>query len=124
MSVSKEERDRILSMVEAGQVNASQAAQLLNALEEEQDRPAEPVRDRTIRIRATSISPNPSRIHLIAAMPVSLVKMSFRLGAMLIPQLNYNTLEGVLHSIERGATGRLLDLQDLEKGERLEVFVE
>jgi len=29
-----------------------------------------------------------------------------------------------LRSIEEGATGRLLDIQDLEAGERVEIFAE
>jgi hypothetical protein len=33
-------------------------------------------------------------------------------------------LEDLLRTIENGVTGRVLDLQDLEKGERLEIFVE
>lgn len=124
MPVSKEERNRILHLVEVGQVSAQQAEQLLDALEEEPPRVVEPVRDRTLRIRATSMNPSLSRVHLMAVMPVNLIKMSLRLGAKLVPQLSNNALEGLLQAIERGATGRLLDLQDLEKGERLEVFVE
>ncbi|HEU5229201.1 MAG TPA: hypothetical protein VFU49_15400 [Ktedonobacteraceae bacterium] len=124
MVVSKEERSRILRLIEAGRVSALEAEQLLDALEEEQERPLEPVRDRTIRIRASSMSPGPARGHLMAVMPVNLIKVGLRLGTKLIPQLSNNALEGLLQAIERGATGRLLDLQDLERGERLEVFVE
>lgn len=124
MPVSKEERNRILHLVEVGQVSAQQAEQLFDALEEEQPRVVEPVRERILRIRATSMNPGLSRVHLMAVMPVNLIKMSLRLGAKLVPQLSNNALEGLLQAIERGATGRLLDLQDLEKGERLEVFVE
>ncbi len=124
MPVSKEERNRILHLVEVGQVSALEAEQLLDALEEELPRVVEPVRDRTLRIRATSMNPGLSRVHLMAVMPVNLIKISLRLGAKLVPQLSNKALEGLLQAIERGATGRLLDLQDLEKGERLEVFVE
>ena len=124
MAVSKEERSRILRLVEAGRVSALEAEQLLDALEEEQVRPVEPVRDRTIRIRTSSMYPGPARAHLMAVLPVNLIKVGLRLGTKLIPQLSTNALEGLLQAIERGATGRLLDLQDLERGERLEVFVE
>jgi hypothetical protein len=56
--------------------------------------------------------------------PVSLIKVSLRLGARLVPQLSNSAIEDLLRAIESGATGRLLDLHDLEKGERLEIFVE
>lgn len=124
MAISKEERSRILRLIEAGRVSALEAEQLLDALEEEQVRPVEPVRNRTIRIRTSSMYPGPARAHLMAVLPVNLIKVGLRLGTKLIPQLSTNALEGLLQAIERGATGRLLDLQDLERGERLEIFVE
>jgi len=127
MGASKDERSRILHLVEAGQVTAVQASQLLDALESDQDyreRPMEHIRDRTVRIRATRLNPKNQRVNITGAMPVSLLKFSLRLGARLLPQLSIGALEDLLYAIESGATGRLLDLQDLEKGERLEIFVE
>jgi hypothetical protein len=124
MSTSKDERDRILRMIETGQVTAEQAAQLLDTLETESDRPAERIRGRTLRVRATNLNARMQKVHMTATLPVSVIKASLRLGARLIPQLSNNTLEDLLRTIESGATGRVLDLQDLEKGERLEIFVE
>jgi hypothetical protein len=50
--------------------------------------------------------------------------MSLRLLARLVSQLNDSTIQNVIRAMERGTTGRLLDLQDLEEGKRLEIFVE
>ena|SRR2546426_12820731 len=124
MPTSKDERDRILQMIETGQVTAEQAAQLLDALETESDRPHERIRGRTLRVRATSLNARMQKVHMTATLPVSVIKACLRLGARLIPQLSNSTLEDLLRTIENGATGRVLDLQDLEKGERLEIFVE
>jgi hypothetical protein len=124
MSTSKDERDRILHMIETGQVTAEQAAQLLDTLETEFERPLERVRGRTLRVRATNLNARMQKVHMTATLPVSVIKASLRLGARLIPQLSNTTLEDLLRTIESGATGRVLDLQDLEKGERLEIFVE
>jgi hypothetical protein len=124
MSLSKEERDRILSLIEAGQVSASDASQLLDTLAIISDRPSEPVRERTLRIRATSLNPGQPKKDVIASMPLHLLKLSVRLGSYLLPQLNAGTIQDVLRAIEEGSTGRLLDIQDMEQGERLEVFVE
>jgi len=33
-------------------------------------------------------------------------------------------VQNVIRAIETGATGRLLDMQDLEEGKRIEIFVE
>ncbi len=128
MSTSKNERDRILQMIESGQVTATQAARLLDTLEVERDvtreRSTERRRDCVIRIRTTSLNARTQKVYATAAIPVRLIKIAMRLGVRLIPQLNNAALEDLLHTIESGTTGRLLDLQDLEKNERLEIFVE
>lgn len=127
MEALKDERNRILSLVEVGQVTATQAAQLLDTLEFEQERPqpsAERQRERILRIRATNLSPGVQRVNISAVIPISLLRFSLRLGGCLLPQLSHSALEDLLHAIEHGAQGRVLDVQDLEKGERIEIFVE
>jgi hypothetical protein len=124
MPVSKDERDRILQLVEAGQVTAVQAAGLLDALATEADHASEPKRERTLRLRATNLRSNSHKTNIVATVPVGLIKVSLRLGTSLFPQLSSNALEDLLRAIERSATGRLLDVQDMEMGERLEIFVE
>lgn len=124
---AKEERDRILQMVEAGQVSASQASELLDVLEEEPELPRERTaerRERTLRVRITNLKARQQKVYAIAALPISVIQASMRLGGQVIPQLNNSALRDLLRAIEMEATGRLLDLQDLEKGERLEIFVE
>ena len=126
MSSPRDERYRILSMVEAGQVSATQAAQLLDTIEGEPayTQPAERVRERTLRIRATSQQSKQQKTNFSASISVQLVKLILRLGGHLLPQLDDGVMEEILRTIEGGATGRLLDLQDLEQGERIEIFVE
>lgn len=123
MAVLKEERDRILSMIEAGQVSADEAGQLLDALEVDEGRTLETSKDRIMRLRVTSTNPKQRR-HLSATVPVNLVRAGLQLGGRLLPQLSNSALEDLLRSIDTRATGRLLDLHDLEQGERLEIFVE
>ena len=131
MTALIEERNRILRMVEAGEVTAGEAAQLLDALalaelEPERERSIERsrARSRTLRIRVSSLNPKHQKMQMTATMPVSLIRTSLRLGARLIPQLSNSALEDLLRSIEGGASGRLLDLQDLEEGQRVEIFAE
>lgn len=126
MPLPREERNRVLAMVEVGQVSAIQAAQLLDTLEGEPayTQPTEHGRERILRIRATSLQSKRQKTNFSASISVQLVKFSLRLGGQVLPQLNNTVLEDILRSIENGASGRLLDLQDLEQGERLEIFVE
>ncbi len=122
MATPNEERNRILQLVEAGQVTAAQAAQLLDALSNERERFFERARGRLVRVRVTDLRSNRQKVNV--TIPVTLVNVGLRLGAKLAPQLSGSALEELLRAIERGATGRLLEWQDLEEGERVELLVE
>ena len=124
MTTSADERNRILNMIESGQLTAGQAAQLLDTLLPEYEQSGWQIENRTVRIWLTDMSTNRRKMNMTATIPVYLVSMSLRLLARLVSQLNDSTIQNVIRAIERGTTGRLLDLQDLEEGKRLEVFVE
>lgn len=115
------ERDRILKMIEAGQVSANEAGQLLDALGAEL-RAADRTRSRLVRVRVTDLHSGRQKANV--TIPLGLVNVGLRLGARLAPQLSGSALEDLLRGVERGATGRLLEWQDLEEGERVELFVE
>ncbi len=119
-----DERNRILNMIEAGQITAAQAAQLLDALVDEQEQPVERARNRAVRFWMTDIATNRKKMSVTATMPINMISMILRLLARIVPQLDDGTLQNLVRAIERGNTGRLLDLQDLEEGKRLEIFVE
>jgi len=119
-----DERNRILNMIETGQITAAQAAQLLDTQVPEQEQFIERARNRTVRIWMTDIATNSKKMHVTATMPINLISMILHLLTRMVPQLNDGTLQHLIRAIERGNTGRLLDLQDLEEGKRLEIFVE
>lgn len=126
MSLAIEERNRILNMVETGQVSASEAAQLLDTLtarQEQMESRSRP-RNHTLRIWVSDTAGKRSQVKMSATLPVPLVSIGLRMISRIAPQLNENTLQHIIDAIERGATGRVLDVQDLEEGKRLEIFVE
>ncbi len=124
MATSTNERNRILSMVEAGQITAAQAAELLDTLAPVYEQHASQLENRTVRIWLTDMSTNRRKINVTATLPVYLLGASLRMLARLVAQINDNTMQHVIRAIEKDMTGRLIDLQDLEEGKRLEIFVE
>lgn len=126
MSPAIEERNRILGMVESGQVSASEAAQLLDTLiaRQEQTELRRPPHNHTLRIWVSDTAGKRSQVKMTATLPVPLVSLGLRMLSRFAPELNENTLQHIVDAIERGATGRVLDVQDLEEGKRLEIFVE
>ncbi|MEI8307095.1 MAG: hypothetical protein WCF99_08505 [Chloroflexales bacterium] len=115
------ERNRILKMIESGQVSADEAAHLLDAIGPA-PRPADRQRSRLVRVRVTNL--HTGRQTANVTIPVSLVNVGLRLGARLAPHLSGSDVEALIHGIEGGASGRLLEWQDLEEGERVELIVE
>jgi len=124
MAASIDERNRILHLVESGKVTAAEAAQLLDTLEQKHENAGEQKRrrNRIARVRVTNLATNRQKASV--TIPVSLINVGLRLGTRLVPQISGSALEDLLRAIESGATGRLLDLQDLEEGERVEIFAE
>jgi hypothetical protein len=123
-SSSPEERMRILKLIESGQVKAEEGAQLLEAL----GAGAEPARargrtnPRFLRIRVIDLHSQRQKINV--TIPVSLVDIGLKLGARLVPRIAAASAQDILHAIASGATGRILEVQDLEEAERIEIFME
>ncbi len=124
MSTSTNERNRILAMVEAGQITATQAAELLDTLTSALEQSISKLENRTVRIWLTDMSTNHRKMNVTATLPVYLISTSLRLLARFVSQINDSTIQHVVRAIEKDMTGRLLDVQDLEEGKRIEIYVE
>src|SRR5260370_12062589 len=119
-----DERNRILNMIETGQITAAQAAQLLDTLVPEQEQFIERARNRTVRIWMTDIATNSKKMHVTATMPINLISMILHLLTRIVLQLNDGTLHNLIRSIERRSTCRLLEFPDIYEANRSETFIE
>lgn len=79
-------------------------------------------RARSLRVVVTDLHSRRQKINV--TIPASLVSVGLKLGARLFPRDAGVTNDDVLRAIERDAPGRIFELQDLEEGERIEIFVE
>jgi hypothetical protein len=123
MSIS-EERLRILKLIESGQVSAEEGGQLIEALaaNQERDRPRGAVQPRVLRVRVTDVSSRRQKINI--TIPVSLVGIGLKLGAKLARRMESANADQIMRAIEGGSLGRIFEMQDLDEGERVEIFVE
>ena len=123
MSIS-EERLRILKLIESGQVSAEEGGQLIEALSanQERDRPRGAVQPRVLRVRVTDVSSRRQKINV--TIPVSLVGIGLKLGAKLARRIESANADQIMRAIEGGSLGRIFEMQDLDEGERVEIFVE
>ncbi len=125
---TSEERLRILRMVEQGQVSAEDGARLLDALNAAAQKRAEPpplassAQARWLRVHVTDLRTGKTRVNV--NIPMSLVTVGMKFGARFAPELEDMDLQQVADMVRRGATGKLIEVENVEEGERLEVFVE
>ena len=124
MAVSRDERNRILNMVESGQVSAQEASQLFDALVEEQSMLPQVPQNRIVRVWVTDMATRSRKVNMTASLPVPLLRVSLQALASLVPLLRGGRAEQIISSLESGSTGRVMDLQNLEDGRRVEIFIE
>ena len=125
---STEERMQILNMVAEGTITAEEGAKLLAALDPAQAKkevrmssggPSEP---RWFRVRVTDLETGRNKVNV--NLPMSLVEVGTRMGARFAPELEDLDLDDIIAQIKSGAQGLIVDVEDIEDGERVEIYVE
>jgi hypothetical protein len=123
-----EERLRILKMVEEKKITAEEAAELLKALEVEEEVEVRkiPRKFRWLKIKVTDINTNKAKVNL--SIPYSLVAWGMRIAGKFTPRDIVEShgidFEGLLKAIEEGETGKIIDVYDEEDGEHVEISLE
>jgi hypothetical protein len=122
-----EERLQILQMVAEGKITAEEGAKLLAALEPSRKREAqpstmEPSAPRWFRVRVTDLATGKSKVNV--NLPMNLVEVGTRMGARFAPDLEGVNLRQIVEQIKSGAQGKVIEVEDVEGGERVEIYVE
>lgn len=126
---TSEERLRILKMVEQGVISAEDAARLLEALgagEQRRggsyDRATTTASGRWFRVRVTDLRTGKNKVNV--NIPMGLVNVGMKMGARFVPDLEAFSLSQLADMVNSGATGKLVEFEDVEDGERVEIFVD
>jgi hypothetical protein len=122
-----EERMQILNMVAEGKISAEDGAKLLAALEPERKRDTRSLTDapsapRWFRVRVTDLETGRSKVNV--NLPMSLVDVGTRMGARFAPELEDLDFKDIIEQIKSGAQGKIVEVEDVEGGERVEIYVE
>jgi hypothetical protein len=118
----QDDRLRILRMIEMGQITAEEGARLLTSVEEGLERPGRQGPQR-IRVRVTDIHTGRQKVNV--NIPAGLLSVGMRLGARFgRSDGGLVNVEELLAKIKSGATGKVLELENADDGERVEVIVE
>jgi hypothetical protein len=121
-----DERMRILNMIRDGKLSADEGTRLIQALNLGAKKAAAADRargtaGRWLRVSVTELKSNKSKVSV--NLPMSLVNVGIKLGARFVPS-GENDFSGVLESIRAGAVGKVFEYEDVDEGERIEIWVE
>lgn len=122
-----EERMQILKMIEEGKISASEGAELLRTLAQEERGPeVAPLKGasnpRWFRVRVTDIRSGRNKINV--NIPMGLVNVGIKMGARFAPEMEGTEYKEIMEAIRSGQQGKILDVINDEEGERVEIFVE
>ena len=116
-----DEQDRVLKLLEEKKLTAEEAARLLDAL----NRGGNGRRNRFLKVRVFDHGSDRPRVNV--TLPIGLVKW----GMNFIPDSAKAKIEEqeidlklVTDALEKGITGKIVDVEDDEKGQHVEVWLE
>lgn len=120
-----EERTRILQMVSDGKIDAAQGVELLKALKSTKAPDGPPqasTKANWFRVKVTDMETGRTKVNV--NLPFGLVRAGVKIGARFAPETEEVDWEELIEAINEGASGKLVDVEDIEGGEKVEVFVE
>lgn len=120
-----EERTRILQMVSDGKIDAAQGVELIKALKSNKAPDGPPqasTKANWFRVKVTDMETGRTKVNV--NLPFGLVRAGIKLGARFAPETDEIEWDELVEAINEGASGKLVDVEDVEGGEKVEVYVE
>lgn len=120
-----EERVQILRMIENRQISAEEGASLLEALERASEREESQTGGasaRWFRVRVTDMHTGKAKVSV--NIPMGLVDVGMRMGAKFAPEMAGVDAKEIMAAIRQGTQGKVIDVEDHNKNERVEIYVE
>ncbi len=119
-------RSDILAQLASGQISADQAAEQLREPSTPPaplPSPAQPASSgRWLRVRVSDLSTGRQRVSV--NLPLSWLPIGLRLGARFSPEVAALDPNELLAALQSGISGPLVDVEDLDDGQRVQIFVE
>ncbi len=114
----------ILDQLASGQISSDEAAARLRGTRLAPQPPALPAElaNRWLHIRVTDL--DTGRPRAVVNLPLTLVAVGLQIGARYSPQLGEFDLNAILAAIRAGTSGKLVEVEDLDDGQRVEIFVD
>lgn len=124
-----EERMQILKMIEEGKITASEALELINALEQTAENSVATVSSKQPKWLKVRVKTMDDRVKSKINLPLSLLDIGLKLGTAYAPDLKNSGLDQldlkeIMEAVKNGAEGKIVDIEDEESQTKVEVYVE
>jgi hypothetical protein len=128
------DRSAILSQLANGQITADQAAAQLRGAGAPPEPPELPpgqnpqpqtqtqTANRWLRVRISDLHDGRQRVAV--NLPLNLVGLGLRIGARFSPEVAGLDPNEILEALRSGQIGQIVDVEDLDDGQRVQVFIE
>ncbi len=122
-------RSEILSQLASGQISAEQAAEQLRGPSAPPELPRPPrapepaaLANRWLRVRVTDLDTGRQRVSV--NLPLSWLSIGLRIGAKFSPEVAALDANELLDALQSGNSGQVVDVEDLDDGHRVQIFIE
>ncbi len=120
-------RSEILAQLASGQITADQAAEQLRGSSTPSEPPlslppAPAQTSRWLRVRVTDLATGRQRVNV--NMPLSWLSFGLRIGARFSPEVAGLDANELLAALQSGTNGPVVDVEDLDDGQRVQIFIE
>ena len=116
-------RAEILKMVQAGQLSAAEAATRLAPPPKPKLALTTPEgKLRWFHVRVSNLDTNQTKVTV--NLPMAWVQVGLSFGSHFAPELDGLDWQEIANALSDETTGRLVQVEDLEKGERVEIYVD
>ncbi len=119
-----EERMKILSLIQEGKISAEEGTRLLQALQNQAKRQTQTDGQdaRWMRVKVTDLKTGASKVSI--NIPMSLVNVGIKMGARFTSSGANFDYPGVMEALRNRTIGKIADIEDNTKSERVEIWLE
>ncbi|MEE9593779.1 MAG: hypothetical protein V3V92_00085 [Candidatus Hydrothermarchaeales archaeon] len=86
------------------------------------EKEAEPKDGKMLRIKISDLRSGVQKLNI--GIPFNFIKMGISVASQMIPMLKGVNIEELTKAIEEGESGKVIELEELEKGHKIEIYIE
>ncbi len=116
-------RIQVLKMVESGQLSVAEAAAKLAPAPQPALKLTGPTgQPRWFRVRVFNLDTNQPKVTV--NLPMSWVQVGLSMGSRFVPEMDGLNWQEIASALNDDTVGKIVEVEDMEKRERVEIFVE